>query len=720
MLKTVFSSCLALAMTIVFAQNLFAADVLFESRQVTELSRGVLYVESRMMTSSGMLDVHAVIVDINQPYVNLAPAINRQSLGRKDTTQNILRNAGAIAGINADFFGMVGNYSVHFGPMARDGELIALNPDTNADGVYEFFGTFLLDVDGNAFFRYMRGEAWLYINNMRAVSLFGYNTLGPTIWGPVVVDRHAIDNTAALHDRLDDLMTVVVEDNRITGLFTPGFPTNTPENGFLIIMPSGFFGSYAHLLSTGNYAHVRFDTDLRIDFSRIEAAIGGGGIVMTGGVQVDQRHGVFPGAGGRHPRSAVGVMSDGRIIMLAVDGRTHSIGASFSELVDILRRFGVTDAISLDGGGSTTLVTSDRGMGHVVANTVSDGAQRRVINALGVFDNSPIGEAAVIGMRPHAAQAVVNVPLGVDVRFEDVFGNVVPFVRAQDFSFVTDPAAGFWLDGRYVPLRSGMHSIHAQYGNFRGTLSINAYELGEIRSTVSSVSLEVGGAANLSFVGTSVCGREISIPYLAGLTVTPAHLGHFEGANFFATGAGSGHITAQAGMVVTFIPVSVGGAGLPASVPESTVFWDRLRANPGFAGFAGGGSYEFQIPARGQNASYGVTSWSDFVVVTLPSGGRTIPLGYWGRFSHDIRSAGARNVVVMLEESPLDFSQHMEYELFHRAMTELVDSGMRVFVVSRTATATDSLVRDDVRYINFASGSTVIRFWTLGNEILWG
>ena len=720
MLKKVFCVCITLVLTVVFAQNVFAVDILFESRQVAELSRGVLYVESRMMTANGMLDVHAIIVDVSQPYVTLAPVINQHSLGRKDTTQNMLRNAGAIAGINADFFGMAGNYSVHFGLMAREGELIALNPHTNSYNATEFFGTFLLDVYGNAFFRYISSNAWLYVNNVRVFQLFAYNTVGPNVWGPTIIDRHAVSHIGELDARIDDLVTIVVEDGLIQGVALAFDPIETPENGFLIVMPRSYFNTFFHLLTYGAEAHVHFTTDLRVDFSRIEAAIGGGGIIMSGGEEITQVRGAFPGPGGRHPRSVVGVMADGRVIMLTVDGRTHSIGATRAELVSILRRFGVTDAINLDGGGSTTLVTSKRGVGHVVANTVSDGAQRRVINALGVFDNSPIGAPAVVGIRPIVPQAAVNVPLEIEVRIEDVFGNVVSMEEVYDFTFVTDPAAGFWLDGRYVPLRAGEHFIHAQYGNLRGTLSILAYELGEIKSDFQFLMLGVGDTTNLPFVGTTVCGRQISIPHLAGFAVSPPHLGYFEGGYFFATGEGSGHITAQAGTVVTFIPIAIGHAELPARVPDSTVFRDRLWANPGFAGFAGGGSYEFQIPERGSNVSYGVVSWSDFVVVNLPSGRRTIPVEYWGRFPHGIRSAGARNVVVMLEESPHDFDAYMEYELFHRAMVELAEIGMRVFVVSRTADTTESAVRDDVRYINFPTGTSAIRFWTRDNEILWG
>jgi exopolysaccharide biosynthesis protein len=58
----------------------------------------------------------------------------------------------------------------------------------------------------------------------------------------------------------------------------------------------------------------------------------------------------------RHPRTAVGKKADGTIILFVVDGRfAEAAGMSIPELQKTLRWLGCTDAVNLDGGGSTTM-----------------------------------------------------------------------------------------------------------------------------------------------------------------------------------------------------------------------------------------------------------------------------------------------------------------------------------------------------------------------------
>ena len=88
--------------------------------------------------------------------------------------------------------------------------------------------------------------------------------------------------------------------------------------------------------------------------------------------------------GALHPRTAVGIDHDtGRVLLLVVDGRQDfSRGLTLVELAELLRRLGAEDALNLDGGGSSTMVTR-RPSGRVrVANSPSDGEQRQVPNAL--------------------------------------------------------------------------------------------------------------------------------------------------------------------------------------------------------------------------------------------------------------------------------------------------------------------------------------------------
>ena len=61
---------------------------------------------------------------------------------------------------------------------------------------------------------------------------------------------------------------------------------------------------------------------------------------------------------GRHPRTVVGWTPDGDVLLVTVDGRQpgYSQGMSLAEVADLMIGLGVTEAINLDGGGSTTFV----------------------------------------------------------------------------------------------------------------------------------------------------------------------------------------------------------------------------------------------------------------------------------------------------------------------------------------------------------------------------
>jgi hypothetical protein len=64
---------------------------------------------------------------------------------------------------------------------------------------------------------------------------------------------------------------------------------------------------------------------------------------------------------GRHPRAALGVTREGRLLAVACDGRADDeAGLTLGELAEALAALGAVDALNLDGGGSTSLVCAGR------------------------------------------------------------------------------------------------------------------------------------------------------------------------------------------------------------------------------------------------------------------------------------------------------------------------------------------------------------------------
>lgn len=59
---------------------------------------------------------------------------------------------------------------------------------------------------------------------------------------------------------------------------------------------------------------------------------------------------------GLNPRTAIGQREDGAVLLLVIDGRqANSLGASYSDLIDILKEYGAVNAANLDGGSSSLM-----------------------------------------------------------------------------------------------------------------------------------------------------------------------------------------------------------------------------------------------------------------------------------------------------------------------------------------------------------------------------
>jgi exopolysaccharide biosynthesis protein len=84
----------------------------------------------------------------------------------------------------------------------------------------------------------------------------------------------------------------------------------------------------------------------------------------------------------RHPRTAVAKLKDGKFLMITVDGRSESSGGiGLYDLAALLLEFGATDAMNLDGGGSTTMFLD----GKVVNHPSDKEGERKVSDAILVF-----------------------------------------------------------------------------------------------------------------------------------------------------------------------------------------------------------------------------------------------------------------------------------------------------------------------------------------------
>jgi exopolysaccharide biosynthesis protein len=100
----------------------------------------------------------------------------------------------------------------------------------------------------------------------------------------------------------------------------------------------------------------------------------------------------------RHPRTIVGVAAQGRrLLLITIDGRQpgYSVGTTNRESARVALELGATEAINLDGGGSTAMaIARYRGdsVTFEVVNKPSDPQERAVGNALVITRKQEAGD----------------------------------------------------------------------------------------------------------------------------------------------------------------------------------------------------------------------------------------------------------------------------------------------------------------------------------------
>ncbi len=99
---------------------------------------------------------------------------------------------------------------------------------------------------------------------------------------------------------------------------------------------------------------------------KVQTAVGGGPVLVQDGKLSITNNEELKFAGkaidDKHPRTAIGYTADNKLILLVVEGRNpgKAEGASLKQLADMLVQIGCTEAMNLDGGGSSCLLVNGK------------------------------------------------------------------------------------------------------------------------------------------------------------------------------------------------------------------------------------------------------------------------------------------------------------------------------------------------------------------------
>lgn len=158
-------------------------------------------------------------------------------------------------------------------------------------------------------------------------------------------------------------MNLLVENNVITK--ASANPIKIPQNGYVISGPK----SVLQPLLEKKDSKLTINTNP--EWKNVKHIISGGPyLVKDSKVFVDMTAQKLGAIGGRNPRSAIGYTADNNLVLVAVDGREgSSVGMTLMELAYFMQSIGCTNAMNLDGGGSTVMYVK----GQVVNNPAQRG-----------------------------------------------------------------------------------------------------------------------------------------------------------------------------------------------------------------------------------------------------------------------------------------------------------------------------------------------------------
>ncbi len=527
------------------------ADKLYGDKTEEIVTKGVTYSYEHRLTSDGWQNIYALDIDLTSDNVKIAPVESSTEYGLKETALKILNDSGAVAGVNADFFGLTGSYSASFGPVIADGELVSVGTDKNLSS--KEFAAYFLDENGRSFIDYLKFQANFVNETGAKLELASINKITQMIY-PIYFNSEAAPNTKDLDARFSGLVKLTVVNNMITNISQPGETVNCPEDGYLIIVKDSYATYAEQNFHVGDVVQTVISSS--IDLDSIETAVGGGGRMLVNGAEVSDGTII----GGRQPRTGLGISQDQKhLILVVVDGRGTSIGATHSEMAQIMKEYGAYNAMHLDGGGSSTMVAETVDENSLsIKNNVSEGTPRRIMTALGVFNTSSTGALSQLKLTASADRAIVGQGVSLSVKGYDSYYNKVN-VSANDVVYSAVGGNAYVSNGVLYCDEPGSVIVTASYGGVTAVDTVVFSNANTITPNVSMVTLAPGQTASFTFTAKDTEGYSLSVSNGITYTLSNNAIGSMNGNTFTATSNGTGYIECEKNGVKCYISVVVGG-----------------------------------------------------------------------------------------------------------------------------------------------------------------
>lgn len=338
-----------------------------------------------------------------------------------------------------------------------------------------------------------------------------------------------------------------------------------PEDGFVVglAMDTAYSSAMASVKQVKVGDTLTFETRVAKDWKDVEYAVGGGEVLVENGRALSDF--TLDTADKEVARTALGLKSNGDVVVYTVDKGSGSSGMTLEALAQRMAELGCVTAVNLDGGGSTCVgVTQPGDTVFTTVNQPSDGKQRECANFLFfVRPTQAAGPAARLHLYPYDAAVLPGGQINFTAKATD------RSYMAASVPSVTWSASGGTMDGStFTAGSAGTATVQAAGGGLSATASVLVVEspttLDLYRQdqdkALESLILENGDTVDLTaratYLGADLAAQDSSFTW----SLSP-ELGTVNADGVITAGEDSakGTLTVSCGETSVSIPVEVKG-----------------------------------------------------------------------------------------------------------------------------------------------------------------
>ena len=337
------------------AVAVFAAPAQAQGREL--LMPGVTYERQVVFSSHGPVAVHVLTAHKPGGLWSLEPALSNSAIVGRQTVTALSREAGrgaTVAAVNGDFFagggapeGIVVRGGVLEHEPRSDRASVGVAPD----------GTLRVD-RVRVFGRWWGTGQRRPLDLNRPPAANGAALFTPS-WGTSTPAGQGV--VEAVISGLPPIRAGVELAGSVARIGQTNGGTPIPRDGAVLVGRGAGAGFVSSEAPSGATLNVRLL--LSPDWSDVSSALGGGPALVRDGRPVFRHAEAFGETLlGRAPRSAVGQLRDGRVVLVAVDGgqRGYSVGMTSFELAQTLVRLSAVTGSGLGTGPAATMAFEGR------------------------------------------------------------------------------------------------------------------------------------------------------------------------------------------------------------------------------------------------------------------------------------------------------------------------------------------------------------------------